>query len=144
MALFVEEVLDDLESQGIVTKGVDGFYGQMPEIGGTVVTLYDSGGAGSAEAPHSARSEIDIECRVRGDTYSAARIKAAKVYNRWQGMVNLATASFRVIAVHCNGLPASSGRDEADRDVVSFGAKFVVVPNPGVYGDRGGSPDPNQ
>ena len=130
MALFAEEVLDDLDSQGIVTKGVDGFFGHMPDTTGDVVALYDAGGQGSSQTPHAARSKVSVLCHVKGSTEASARTIADAIYGRWQGIREVDMGTQRVIVAMCNSRPARITVSEDDRPVFAFFAEFTIAPRP--------------
>jgi len=130
MATFVEELVDDLVTAGIVTgKGTDAFYNELPDTDAspvTVVALQATGGVPSVGVPAPWHS---VQCIVRSVTsWEAARVKAAQIYNRYHDAVNLTLANYRVLASKALAPPAYIGLDTRKRYLVSTNYTFKVGP----------------
>jgi len=122
---FVEELVNDLVTEGIITaKSTDGFFDSMADVSGTVVAFYDNGGEADGYSPSS---HLRVGVRVRSDTnYLAARRLAGRIYNRYHQMVDTTLTNWRVLSA-TGTLPGSIGRDDRDRSLVAFNLIFNVT-----------------
>ena len=127
MAEFIEEIIDDLATEGIISaKGTDGFYDQMPDVSGSVVAVYDNGGTGLHRSP---REDVSVGVRVRSalstvGAYQQARVLAKQVYDRYHQMVDTTLGTTRVEWALCDTLPRSSGRAAGERSIAEFSITF--------------------
>ena len=126
---FTEELVDYLVTQGVVTKGTDGFYDHLPDVTtAPVVCLYDNGGLGRK---HNPGAQFSIGVRVRGavgpGSYEAAQQKAEAVYAEFHRKNNISLELSRILYGLADGLPESIGRDKAKRSLVVFNMTLGAV-----------------
>ena len=126
MAEFIEELIDDLVTEAIITaKGTDGFYDQMPDVTTSpVLAVYDNGGTAAHRSPVLQRS---VSFRVRADDYDTARTLARTVFARVHQMIDTTVGTRRVLWALADGIPTSIGRDSANRSLVVFNTTFGTV-----------------
>ena len=122
---FIEELVDYLVTQSIGTKGTDLFFDHMPDVAGTIVCLYDTGGTPPpAELPQRTPTVMVQVRSAKTEEYSDARLLAAKIHNLFHGMISVTLTNNHIETARAFGLPQSIGQDKNQRHLVSANYEF--------------------
>jgi hypothetical protein len=120
---FVEALVDDLDANGIGTKGTDLFFDQWPDVETSpCVVLKDIGG----QPTRLPVADINVQFWCRAASFEAARRHAADVYNHFDTATGKLVTGYRILRAVANSLPTSVGEDDHERVLVTWTMSFLA------------------